>query len=94
MPAHTAKPLWVEFGEDPFPPAYESKSGFPQDRIKESGPGSEILRRIHVEALRGHMESFYETASTVDVLPCFKSSKCRNAASSGDRCGHRASALS
>ncbi|MGI9073700.1 MAG: hypothetical protein ACR2JB_20845 [Bryobacteraceae bacterium] len=68
MAAQTAKPPWVEFDKDPFPPAYRDESGNAQGRIEESGPGSEILRRVAVQLLRSHMEAFYETASTVDVL--------------------------
>jgi hypothetical protein len=94
MSAQTAKPLWVEFGEDPFPPAYEDESGNPQHRIRESGPGSEILRRVCVDALRGHMSVFYETASTTDVLALFQVFELKNAASNEGLCVHRDSALS
>ena len=39
-----------------------------EERIRESGPGAELLRRMYVKRLTSYMEAFYEHSSLADVV--------------------------
>jgi len=61
------RPAWAEVGETPEIPD-DTRCENAIDRIQRTGPGGELLRRIHLEHLRLHMEILYEHGSLADVL--------------------------
>ena len=46
----------------------ETRAENTEERVRFSGPGAELLRGVHVEHLRAHMEVLYEHGSTADIL--------------------------
>ncbi len=48
------------------------KAECPAQRLRESGPGSELVRRIFAEELRGHFETFLLVAETLEIITLFE----------------------
>ena len=60
-------PAWSDLDEPATLPAQTRRENA-EERVRLGGPGLELLRRVHIERLRGHMEAFYEHGTVADVL--------------------------
>ena len=60
-------PNWFGLKEDVTVPA-RTRTENSRERLRFGGPGLELLRRLHVQHLRAHMEVFYEHGSDADLV--------------------------
>lgn len=64
--------LNVKLENEPLPAPGEFAAEWAKERVQQSGPGAELLRRVYAEHVRGFVDSYLEAATALDVMALYE----------------------